>query len=69
MKPHMRKFTNLLLVVAGVVLIWRGIWYLLDGIDELLFGGSYLPTAVVGIVVGLLFIWLPDGEFDELGKR
>ncbi|MDP2708545.1 MAG: hypothetical protein Q8O93_00620 [bacterium] len=27
-------------VVIGLVLIWRGIWYVLDGFDGWIFGGS-----------------------------
>ena len=27
-------------VVIGLVLIWRGIWHVLDGLDKWIFGGN-----------------------------
>jgi len=46
----MKKIKNLTLslfaknfsIVIGLVLIWRGIWYVLDGLDSMLFGGSHV---------------------------
>ena len=35
-------------VAIGIVLIWRGIWYLLDGVDKWLFNGSHNWTALAG---------------------
>lgn len=55
-------------IVVGLVLIWRGIWYVLDGVDEWLFGGSHTWTAVLGIVVGLVVLYLPDKDLKEIGK-
>lgn len=55
-------------VVVGIVLIWRGIWYVLDEIDERLFGGEHIWLAVGGIVVGLLILYLPDRDLKELKK-
>ncbi|MDD5289925.1 MAG: hypothetical protein PHT40_01830 [Patescibacteria group bacterium] len=55
-------------VVVGLVLIWRGIWYVLDGFDKIVFGNSHLWTAVVGIVVGLLMLYLPDKDLKEIEK-
>ena len=55
-------------IVIGVVLVWRGIWYVLDGLDELLFGGSHFWTAPGGIVIGLLVLYLPDKDLKEIEK-
>lgn len=53
---------------VGLVLVWRGIWYVLDGIDAWLFGGSHLWTGLVGIVAGLLILYLPDKDLKEIEK-
>jgi len=55
-------------IVIGLVLIWRGIWYVLDGIDKWIFGGSHVWTAVVGIIIGLVILYLPDGDLKEIEK-
>lgn len=59
-----RSFT----VVIGLVLIWRGIWYVLDAIDLMFFGGSHVLTALGGILLGTLLLYLPDENLDELEK-
>lgn len=61
-------FAKNIAVVFGVVLIWRGIWYLLDIVDRTLFGGTHLVTAIGGIMLGLLILYLPDKDLKELGK-
>ncbi|QQS20474.1 MAG: hypothetical protein IPL87_02770 [Candidatus Moraniibacteriota bacterium] len=55
-------------VVFGIVLIWRGLWYLLDELDRVLFGGAHFVTAVIGIIVGLFVLYLPDRDLKELEK-
>lgn len=64
-----KYFTSNLSIVLGVVLIWRGIWYVLDEIDKVLFGGSHAWTALLGVAVGILTIYLPDKNLDEIGKH
>ncbi len=54
--------------IVGIVLIWRGLWYFLDEVDKLLFGGSHMITAIVGIVVGLVVLYLPDKDLKEIEK-
>lgn len=63
--PH---FLRSLSVVLGVVMIWRGIWHILDLIDVHLFDGKGVYTAVGGIVVGLIVLYLPDRDIKELDK-
>ncbi len=53
-------------IVVGVVLIWRGIWYVLDAFDKAIFGGSHTALAFGGIVLGLLILYLPDKDLKEL---
>ena len=63
-----RYFAKNITIVFGIVLIWRGIWYVLDYIDMLLFQGNHLPLAVGGIIVGLLILYLPDRDLKEIEK-
>ncbi len=55
-------------IVIGLVLIWRGIWYVLDGLDKWLFDGSHTWTALVGIIIGLIILYLPDKDLKEIEK-
>lgn len=61
-------FASSFAVVLGLVLIWRGIWYVLDGVDRALFGGSHIATAIGGIILGFLILYLPDRDLTELRK-
>jgi hypothetical protein len=64
-KIHLGK--NIVTVI-GLVLIWRGIWYVLDWIDLSLFGGNHTWTALIGVVLGLLLLYVPDGDLKEIEK-
>ena len=55
-------------IVVGLVLVWRGIWHTLDGVDLLFFGGSHIWTGLGGIVIGLLILYLPDKDLKEIQK-
>lgn len=61
-------FAKNLLSVIGIVLIWRGVWYLLDAVDLWLFGGSRMITAVGGIVLGLILLYLPNRNLKEIER-
>jgi hypothetical protein len=54
--------------VIGLVLIWRGVWYVLDGLDIWIFGGGHIWTALGGIIVGLIILYLPDKDLKEIEK-
>lgn len=73
MRKHKAKITLQYLaknisVLIGLVMIWRGIWYLLDSIDEWFFGGSHVWTALIGIIGGLVILYLPDKDLKEIEK-
>ena len=55
-------------IIFGIVLIWRGFWYVLDGLDMWLFEGSHTWTAVIGIIAGLAILYLPDKDLKEIEK-
>lgn len=55
-------------VAAAIIMIWRGLWYTLDFIDISLFGGSHSLTAILGIIIGIVILYIPDKNLDELGK-
>lgn len=55
-------------IVVALVLIWRGIWYVLDEFDIMLFSGSHMLTAIGGIVLGLAILYFPDKDLKEIEK-
>ena len=57
-----------LYLVLGIVLVWRGVWYVLDKLDAWLFGGSHLWTAIIGVGVGVVLLYLPDRDLKEISK-
>ena len=61
-------FTKNLTIVIGLVLIWRGIWYVLDEIDILFFASNHIYTAIGGIILGLLILYIPDQDLKEIQK-
>ena len=70
MKPHqlIAYFTRNIFIVLGLVLIWRGIWYILDEIDIVFFGESHVITTIGGIVLGFIILYLPDKDLKEISK-
>ncbi|PJE50750.1 MAG: hypothetical protein COV29_03390 [Candidatus Yanofskybacteria bacterium CG10_big_fil_rev_8_21_14_0_10_36_16] len=67
-KITLRTLSRNISIVLGLVLIWRGIWYVLDWIDVWLFNGGHAWTAIGGIVLGLFILWLPDKDLKEIEK-
>lgn len=62
------RFVRIMCVVVGIVLVWRGIWYVLDKVDIYFFGGSHAWTAIVGIVIGLIILYVPNKNLKEIEK-
>lgn len=68
-KTHKLKyFSDNLFIVVGLVMIWRGVWYVLDGFDYLLLGGNHYWSAFGGIILGLIILYIPDKDLKEISK-
>jgi len=67
-KSLLERLTRDIQIVVGLVLIWRGIWYVLDTIDVLVFGQSHAITSIIGIIAGLAILYFPDKDFKEIEK-
>lgn len=52
-----RRLSSTLLVATGVVLIWRGMWVLVDLIDNGLFGRETYFLAFSSIAIGILILY------------
>lgn len=52
-----------LINVVGIVLVWRGLWNL---IDKYIFPDKPLLSNIVTILVGLFLLYLPDRDIKEL---
>ena len=63
-----KYFTKNVSIAIGIILIWRGVWVLLDLVDQQLFGGSHVITALLGIVVGVLILYLPEKNLKALER-
>lgn len=61
-------FARNIYIVVGLVLVWRGIWYVLDGIDIYIFGKSHLFTGLGGVIIGVILLYLPDKDLKEIQK-
>ncbi len=63
-----RYFAKNIIVVISLVMIWRGIWYVLDFIDLHVFQNQHIFTAVGGIILGLTLLYVPDKDSKEIEK-
>jgi uncharacterized membrane protein HdeD (DUF308 family) len=54
--------------VIGLVLIWRGIWYVIDAFDFWVMKGEHIWSAVGGILIGLAILYFPDKDLKEIEK-
>lgn len=70
MKKPLKKhiLNHSVIVVIAIVLVWRGIWYVLDELDKWLFEGSHWWTSFIGIVIGLAMLYIPDKDLKEIEK-
>lgn len=67
-KITVKYLTKNICIVIGLVLVWRGIWYVLDALDLWLFNGGHGWTALLGVVLGLVILYLPDQDLKEIEK-
>ncbi|MEK7659111.1 MAG: hypothetical protein AAB338_00425 [Patescibacteria group bacterium] len=63
-----RYFAKNFTIVLSLVLIWRGIWYTLDAFDYLFLKNEHIFTAVGGIILGIILLYLPDKDLKEIEK-
>jgi membrane associated rhomboid family serine protease len=68
MNKKTKKLVRNFMVAVAIILIWRGVWIFLDLIDRFVFNGNHIWTALGGIIAGLLILYIPDRDLDELGK-
>lgn len=68
-KLTVKYLTSHIIQVFGIVLVWRGIWHLFDEIDKIYFGGSHIFTAIVGIIIGIVILYVPDHNLKELEQH
>ena len=61
-----KKIKEAIITVVGVVLVWRGIWLMLDAIDTWFFGGSHFATGVMGFLAGFWLLYYLDNDLEEL---
>ncbi|MFM2357717.1 MAG: hypothetical protein RJA61_454 [Candidatus Parcubacteria bacterium] len=61
-------FLKNLNVVIGLVLIWRGVWYVFDWIDFTFLNNNHMITSLGGIIAGLLILYIPDKDLKEIQK-
>jgi len=58
-----KTFFSMILVVTCVVLIWRGIWNLLD---MFFFTNHPILSNLIGILIGVIVLYLPDKDIKDL---
>lgn len=56
---------NAVIILVGIVMIWRGIWSLLD---MYLFPGSPLVSYLVSIALGAVLLYLDGFSIDNLKR-
>ena len=66
--PSWRYFTKNISIAIGIILIWRGVWVMLDLLDSVLLGGNHVVTAVAGIIVGIVILYLPERNLKALER-
>ena len=67
-KLTLRYITKNILIIFGIVLVWRGVWHILDQIDSFLFGGNHIWSALAGLIIGLVILYIPDKDLKEIEK-
>jgi len=60
LSPH---FIPTLITAIGVVMVWRGVWFLLD---LYLFPNQPTLSGLTSLVIGLAILYLPNGRINNL---
>lgn len=58
------SFLKNLIIVIGVVAVWRGLW---DLFDTYFFPENPLLSDMLSVFLGIFLLYLPDGSFHQLG--
>jgi len=65
-KPESRRTTlNSLIIVVAIIMLWRGVWGLLD---IYLFPDMPALSSLVSISMGILILYLNDFHLDNLRR-
>lgn len=56
---------NAVVIVLGIIMLWRGVWGLLD---TYLFPGVPVLSSLVSIGLGVLILYLDDFSLDHLKR-
>lgn len=58
-----------LMTIIALVMIWRGVWHVLDAIEEkILDSTTGFFAALVSIAIGIFLLYLPDKDLKEIEK-
>lgn len=64
-RPRLMNF-HTLVIAAGIVMVWRGIWGLMD---VYLFPGNPTLSYALSIAIGLVILYVDDMAIDELKHK
>ncbi|MGR9051351.1 MAG: hypothetical protein ACU84J_01755 [Gammaproteobacteria bacterium] len=56
---------NAVVIVLGIIMLWRGVWGLLD---QYLFPGSPTLSYLMSMALGILVLYLDDFSLDNLKR-
>lgn len=56
---------NAVVIVLGIIMLWRGVWGLLD---QYLFPGSPTLSYMASLGLGILVLYLDDFSLDDLKR-
>jgi hypothetical protein len=67
---HKSSFVKILreslLMILGAILIWRGVWILLDLFDSRFFGGTHVWSSLAGIMIGVIMVYFADRDLEDV---
>ena len=55
-------FSRYLIASVGLVLVWRGLWFILDQIELSLLGGNHAGMAIASVIAGMYILYLSGHE-------
>lgn len=61
-------FLDSMRTIIAIVLVWRGVWYMLDAIDRWLFDGNHFLSAVAGVIIGVALMYIPKHDLKEINN-